>query len=475
MNTQTASLNQTGWKDNKRMLWMLSPSMPVFALLAIASAAFMGAGWAFWAMPVFFYVIIPLLDYVIGEDENNHPESAVEGLEADAYYSAIAKVFWLPQYAVTILGAWVAVKADLALWELAGLVFTVGVVQGLGINTAHELGHKRGSVERWLAKIILAPSLYGHFFIEHNKGHHKNVATPEDPASSRMGESLYAFLPRTMIGSLLSAWKIEAARLQRLEKPVLSASNENLQAWSISVALLGGLTLWLGLAALPYLIVSGLMGAVLLEIVNYLEHYGLLRQKEANGRYERCAPRHSWNSNHVVSNLMVYQLQRHSDHHAHPTRSYQALRHFDDSPQLPAGYAAMIVLALFPPLWYRVMDRKVAEHWGYDMNLAHIADAKRERLMARWHRPEAAATQAVAVQETAQAVTASHDAAHCYECPDCGHIYDEQKGDPEEGYPAGTLWKQIPDDWSCTRCAVRDKADFRPLVGSLAANEKQAA
>ncbi|MGB1581701.1 MAG: fatty acid desaturase [Nevskiales bacterium] len=446
------------------MLWMLSPAMPVFALLAIAAAGFTDAGWAFWAMPVFFYGVIPLLDYLIGEDENNHPESAVNALEADDYYRIIAKLFWIPQYAATVLGAWLAVKGNLAVWELAGLIGTMGVVQGLGINTAHELGHKRGSVERCLAKLILAPSLYGHFFIEHNKGHHKNVATPEDPASSRMGESLYAFLPRTMIGSLKSAWNIEAARLKRLEKPILSLSNENLQAWGITVVLFAGLALWLGVAVLPYLIVSGLMGAALLEIVNYLEHYGLLRQKEANGRYERCAPRHSWNSNHIVSNLLVYQLQRHSDHHAHPTRSYQALRHFDDSPQLPAGYAAMIVLALFPPLWYRVMDRKVAEHWGYDMNLAHLAASQRERLMVRWHKQDGSRAHVVDTQTQAGAVLEADAATTCYECPDCGHIYNERVGEPTEGYPAGTRWSQIPDDWACTNCAVRDKVDFRPMV-----------
>lgn len=466
MNTH-AQVQIPEWNDNKRMLWMLSPAMPVIALLSIAAAGLANVSWAFWVMPVVLYVLIPILDYLLGEDENNHPESAVLGLEADDYYRNIAKVFWVPQYAVTVLGAWLAINGNLAIAEMAGLVFSVGIVQGLGINTAHELGHKQGSAERWLARLILAPSLYGHFFIEHNKGHHKNVATPEDPASSRMGESLYSFLPRTMIGSLKSAWSIEAARLARLNKPALSVSNENLQSWAMSLVLFASLTAWLGPMVLPYLLVSGLMGAMLLEIVNYLEHYGLLRQKQANGRYERCAPRHSWNSNHVVSNLMVYQLQRHSDHHAHPTRSYQALRHFDDSPQLPAGYAAMIVLALFPPLWYRVMDRRVAEHWGYDMTLAHIHPSKREQLIARWHQAGSRIHGAGVGRAVSEAVETVDAEAVCYECSDCGYVYDERVGEPEEGYPAGTQWQQLPDDWSCKRCAVRDKADFRPVGAEL--------
>lgn len=382
MTTQTSA--PTPWRDGKRWLWMLSPALPLIGLASLALNYSTGAGYWLFLMPLVFYGIAPVLDWMIGEDRVNAPESAVAGLEQDRYYRAIVAAYIPLQYLATIAGAWMAVNMDWAWWEMAGALFSVGMVNGVGINTAHELGHKTNSLERWLAKITLAPVAYGHFFIEHNKGHHKNVATPEDPASSRMGETFYAFLPRTMIGSLRSAWNIEKARLQRLGKSVWSEDNENLQAWAMTVVVFGALTLLLGWAALPFLLVQAFIGAALLEVVNYVEHYGLVRQKLADGRYERCEPRHSWNSNHVVTNLLLYQLQRHSDHHANPTRRYQALRHFDESPQLPSGYGAMIVIAYFPPLWFALMDRRVVAHHGGDLRRANLQPSRRDKLLARW-------------------------------------------------------------------------------------------
>ena len=224
---------------------------------------------------------------------------------------------------------------------------------------------------------------YGHFFVEHNRGHHVRVSTPEDPASSRFGESFWEFLPRTVLGSLKSAWHLEKQRLERQGKSVWHWRNDNLQAWGLSVLLWGALIVWLGWAVLPFLIIQSLFGFQLLEVVNYLEHYGLLRQKKENGRYERCSPEHSWNSNRRVTNIFLYQLQRHSDHHAYPTRSYQALRHFDESPQLPGGYASMILLAWIPPLWFRVMDHRVVAHHNGDMSRANIKPSIRDQVIAQ--------------------------------------------------------------------------------------------
>ena len=374
----------TAWHDGKRWLWLASPALPLIGLLSLALNYSTGAGYWLFLMPLVFYVIAPILDWLIGEDRVNAPESAVAGLEQDRYYRAIVAAYIPLQYAVTIAGAWMFMHMDWAWWEVIGALFGVGMVNGVGINTAHELGHKTNDLERWLAKITLAPVAYGHFFIEHNKGHHKNVATPDDPASSRMGESFYAFLPRTMIGSLRSAWNIEKTRLQRQNKSVWSMGNENLQAWAMTVAFFAALTIWLGWMALPFLLVQAFIGASLLEVVNYIEHYGLVRQKLADGRYERCEPRHSWNSNHVVTNLLLYQLQRHSDHHANPTRRYQALRHFDESPQLPSGYGAMIVIAYFPPLWSALMDPRVVAHHQGDLTRANLQPSQRKKLLARW-------------------------------------------------------------------------------------------
>ena len=246
---------------------------------------------------------------------------------------------------------------------------------------------KRDDMEKWLSRVALAQTGYGHFFIEHNRGHHVRVATPEDPASSRLGESFWAFLPRTVAGSLTSAWEIETTRLDRLGKSHWSLHNDVLSAWAMTVLLFGGLAVVFGPVVLPYLLVQAVIGFSLLEVVNYLEHYGLLRQKKDDGRYERCRPEHSWNSNNVASNVLLYHLQRHSDHHANPTRRYQALRHVDEAPQLPTGYAGMIVLAWFPPLWRRVMDPILLDHYEGDVSRCNVHPRKLGRVLERYGRP----------------------------------------------------------------------------------------
>lgn len=462
--TTQALTNTVDWKDGKRYLWLLSPVLPVWALAVLGLYLYTGYGVFLWGGPILLYGIIPLLDWLIGADPINAPESAVKKLENDRYYRAIVYAYIPTQYALTIWGAWLAVSGQLAAWELIGLMFTVGTINGIGINTAHELGHKTNSLERWLSKITLAPVAYGHFFIEHNKGHHKNVATPDDPASSKMGETFWAFLPRTMTGSLRSAWNIEKARLARTGQGVWSKDNEVLQAWAMTVVLFGALTIWLGWLALPFLLLQAFYGASLLEVVNYLEHYGLLRRKDANGRYERCTPAHSWNSNHVVTNLFLYQLQRHSDHHANPTRRFQALRHFDESPQLPSGYASMILLAYIPWLWFRQMDPRVVKHLGGDMSKANLYPPKRDKLIARWrNRSLDDGNPELFPGEHAPAPAQRSSAAARYQCTDCGYIYDEAVGCEHEGFPPGTKWSEIPDDWPCPDCAVREKIDFRPL------------
>lgn len=459
---QSNPANPAAWTDGKRILWLLSPLLPVLGLALLILTAATGHSVLLWGMPLFFYVLIPMLDVLIGVDRNNPPESAVVDLERDRYYRVIVYGYIPTQYAVTILGAWLVATQPLAWWGILGAIMTVGIINGVGINTAHELGHKKASLERWLAKLTLGPVAYGHFYVEHNKGHHRRVATPEDAASSRMGETFWEFLPRTMIGSARSAWDIERERLARQGKSVWSLDNDNLQAWAVTVLLFGGLALWLGWAILPFLLVQAFVGAALLEVVNYIEHYGLLRQWDAKtGRYERCNPAHSWNSNNVVTNLFLYQLQRHADHHANPTRRYQSLRHFDESPQLPSGYASMIVLAYLSPLWFRQIDPLVAAHYGGDISRANLQPRKRDKLVRRWQnasldtghpdpfpKPQPAPMQAAASQ------------AARYRCTDCGYIYDESVGCPEQGFPAGTVWAEVPQAWACPDCAVREKPDF---------------
>jgi alkane 1-monooxygenase len=461
--TATTLTTTQAWVDSKRYLWLLSPLVPVLAVIGLAIFQFTGIAAFAWSGPLLLYGVIPFFDWLIGTDRSNPPESAVEQLENDRYYRFIVYAYIPAQFAVTIWGAWVAVNGSLSAIEMIGLVITVGVINGIAINTAHELGHKRDGLERWLAKLTLAPVAYGHFFVEHTRGHHKNVATPEDPASSKMGETFWQFLPRTMVGSLRSAWTIEGERLARNGKKTWSLDNDNLQAWAMTVVLFGAIALWLGPKALPFLVLQAFYGASLLEVVNYLEHYGLMRQKIAGGRYERCRPDHSWNSNHVVTNLFLYQLQRHSDHHANPTRRFQALRHFDESPQLPSGYASMILIAYVPWLWFGQMDRRVVEHYRGDLSKANLYPGKRAALLKKWTGvdindgkpdlfPGAQDVHAVA------AATSSR-----YQCTDCGFIYDEAAGCPREGFAPGTRWSTIPDNWACPDCAVREKLDFAPV------------
>ena len=462
--TLNPAAHAAAWTDGKRYWWLLSPALPLIALASVLGALAGGPGALLWLLPVVFYGLVPALDWLLGEDRVNAPESAVAGLDQDAWYRRIVYLYVPTQYLLTGLGAWMAVQGNLAVWELVGLTLTVGMINGVGINTAHELGHKTSALERWLAKITLAPVAYGHFYIEHNKGHHKNVATPEDPASSRMGETFWAFLPRSVIGSARSAWEIERERLQRLGKSVWSLDNDNLQSWAMTVALFGTLGLWLGPWALVFLVVQAVYGFCLLEVVNYLEHYGLLRLKDAKGRYERCQPKHSWNSNHVVTNLLLYQLQRHSDHHANPTRRYQALRHFEDSPQLPSGYAAMILLAYFPPLWFRVMDPKVVAHHGGDLSKASLQPSARARLLARYPLPVSAAEATTTTDAPVlSGIVAKVPTITRHQCPNCDYVYDEAVGCAHEGFPAGTRWSQLPESWQCPQCAVREKPDFRAL------------
>lgn len=381
--TELSITSNQEWRD-KRWLWLFSPAIPLFFTGSLLAYAWTGQWlWLLFA-PAMIHIGIPLQDYAFGEDFSNPPESAVAKLDRDFFYRALVWGYVPFQIAGTIYGAWLACTQALPWYAYVALVFSVGSINGIGIATAHELGHKSESLDRWIAKIALAPSMYGHFFVEHNRGHHKRVATPEDPASARMGEGFWAFLPRTVLGSLISAWEFEQVRLQRKGKSVWTIQNKNFQAWALSILLYGGLMIWLGWPALIFLVLQGVYGASMLEVVNYIEHYGLLRQKDENGDYVQCAPEHSWNSNHIVGNILLYHLQRHSDHHAHPTRRYQALRHFDEAPQLPGGYASMITAAYFPFIWFSLMDHRVVKHYSGDLTKINMQPSARKKLYQRW-------------------------------------------------------------------------------------------
>jgi alkane 1-monooxygenase len=373
------------WRDPKRYYWLLGLVVPTLPFLAWGLVRLTGLGVFWFYGPVLVFGIFPLLDLAVGLDARNPPESMIKQLEQDRYYRWCTYLYLPIQYAGLIFACWLWADGGLSTIDSIGLALTVAMVSGIAINTAHELGHKRASLERWLSKVALAQSGYGHFFIEHNRGHHVRVATPEDPASSRLGESFYRFLPRTVIGSLRSAWELERVRLTRLGSSMWTPRNDILGAWALSVVLYGALVAAFGVVVLPYLLIQAVLGFSLLEVVNYLEHYGLLRQRREDGRYERTRPEHSWNSNNTASNVLLYHLQRHSDHHANPVRRYQALRHVEEAPQLPTGYAGMILTAVIPPLWRRVMDHRVLEHYAGDLDRANLhprLGARRRRRLA---------------------------------------------------------------------------------------------
>jgi alkane 1-monooxygenase len=460
-------VHNRSWRDRKRWLWLLALTMPALPFIAVGMHA--ATDWAVWLWigPIVILGVVPLVDWVTGIDPVNPPDSVIAELERDRYYRWITFLFLPVQYAGFVLAMWVIARGDLDTPERIGLAVTVGFIGGLGINTAHELGHKKESHERWLSKIALAQSAYGHFYIEHNRGHHVRVATPDDPASARLGESLYRFLPRTILGSIASAWSLERRRYGRRKSHPIHLGNDVLNAWLMTLALWVALVLWLGPVVLPYLLIQAAMAIALLEAVNYLEHYGMLRQVvgvPGKERYERVEARHSWNSNHITTNVLLYHLQRHSDHHAHPTRRYQALRDADDAPSLPTGYAGMILLALVPPLWRRVMDPLVVAHYGSDIRLANIAPRARAHYLRRY--PPAVAASAAAMGTT-QLGSEPTPLARVMVCPGCDYRYDEVLGDTREGFPPGTAWSAVPESWCCPDCGVRDRSDFIPL-GSAA-------
>ncbi len=366
-----AILRRASARDPKRYLWILSTVAPGCALLPAQLVEFTGLALFWWIGPIVVFGVIPILDIAVGCDGSSPRDEDYAALSNDRYYRWCTFLFLPIQFTGLVIAGYMWSSPELQLVDKLGLTVTMGLVSGIGINAAHELGHRAEHLERRLAQIALAQSGYGHFFVEHNRGHHVRVATPGDPASSRFGESLWSFIPRSVAGGFRSALTLERDRLSRKGKSWLCRDNQLLRAWSMSVALFGAMILVFGPGIIPFLVLQAVIGIGLLETVNYLEHYGLLRARRPDGRYERCSPRHSWNSDRLVTNVFLLHLQRHSDHHANPGRRYQTLRSSAEAPQLPFGYATMVLLAAVPPLWRRVMDPRVLDHYGGDITLVN--------------------------------------------------------------------------------------------------------
>jgi alkane 1-monooxygenase len=321
-----------------------------------------GGPWVFFSL-IYAFILIPGLELFMHGSVDNYSKAEEEVLKKDFKFDMLVWVILPLQYAIMYIFLTHIGRPGTPLWEKMGLVSAFGISCGVfGINVAHELGHRNTWHEQLMSKALLLTSLYMHFYIEHNRGHHKNVSTDNDPASSRRGESLYAFWLRSVATGYRSAWHLEHERLAKVGLPWHSLRNEMIIYQLIQAALLVLITIFFGWQAMLYFVAAATIGFLLLETVNYIEHYGLRRKMVEGSYYEKVMPVHSWNSDHPVGRLMLFELTRHSDHHYLPSRKYQVLRHFDQSPQMPTGYPGMMILALFPPLWFRVMHGHIDKY-----------------------------------------------------------------------------------------------------------------
>ncbi|WP_232787324.1 alkane 1-monooxygenase [Spongiibacter nanhainus] len=379
------SLANMAWISSKKYLYLLSLVIPLIPIAAGGLAMETGNGLWFWSLVIFVYFLFPFADYLMGEDPANPDESLTEALASERYYARLMYLSTALHWVAVFYSAYAVASRglDWGWFNILGAALSLGVANGLALTAGHEMGHKiKDRRQMTAAKLILACCGYGHFSIEHNKGHHKDVATPEDPASSRLGENIYSFVLREIPGAAKRAWILEKERLNRLGKATWSFSNEILQPAAVTLLAYAAIIALFGWLMVPFLIVSAAYGWWQLTCANYTEHYGLLRQKTESGRYERCQPHHSWNSNSKASNLLLLHLQRHSDHHAHPTRPYQVLRDYEDVPTLPFGYPGMFALAMVPPLWFAIMNPRVIAWAGGDLSKINVAPSKRKKFEA---------------------------------------------------------------------------------------------
>ena len=334
-----------------------------FVLYILALLSFNGNGLICWTPLLYTFFLIPFVELFIKADPKNLDEVEEALAKKNKAYDLILYAAVIMQY----YSLWVFFNSlkqeQLSTIDIIGRVLSMGLLcAAFGINVAHELGHRVNKMEQTFAKMLLLTSLYMHFFIEHNKGHHKHVATPHDPSTAKYNQSLYAFWTQTLIGTYLSAWKIANEEQEKKGKPRWSLQNEMLLFHLIQIAFVLLILYFFGVKIAILFIVAALMGGLLLESVNYIEHYGLSRNPTSEDQFERVQPHHSWNSNHIIGRLMLFELSRHSDHHYLASRKYQILRSFDNAPQMPTGYPGMILLSLFPPLWFKIMHQQIKKY-----------------------------------------------------------------------------------------------------------------
>lgn len=339
----------------KDLKYLMAYIVPFLTFIGLVN----GGVWSF-ATVGFAFVIVPVLELLMPRSTGNYSDEEVSNRGANGFFDLLLYLNLPILYGALVLFGINSLGGNYDLNEMIGLVLSMGILLGTsGINVGHELGHRDSQVEQFLAKMLLLPALYMHFYIEHNRGHHKNVATPEDPSSARYDENLYAFWLRSVKHAYLHAWQLEFERLTDSGKPRFGWQNQMMQFTVAQLLYILCLILFFGLQLTVLYVVMGVISFLLLETINYVEHYGLLRNKNENGIYERVDAKHSWNSNHEAGRIILYELTRHSDHHFKANKKYQILEHHDRSPQLPYGYPTSVLLAMVPPLWKGVMNQRV--------------------------------------------------------------------------------------------------------------------
>ncbi len=339
----------------KNLKYLAALTIPLSAAVGI----YYNSVWCFLT-PVYSFVFIPFLELILPQDNTNYTEKDIENKTINPVFDWLLYLNLPIVFGILIWALWEVSLNSLQTYEYVGLVLSIGIVLSTnGINAAHELGHRQSTKERFIGKLLLLPSLYMHFYIEHNHGHHLHAATKEDPATARYNQTVYSFWVTSVFRQFVNAWSIQFKLLKNNNRHFFSLKNDMLWFTIIQATYLFAVFLFFGKIGLLFAMLSALTGFLLLETVNYIEHYGLLRLKMESGRYERVKEIHSWNSNHVVGRIVLYELTRHSDHHFKSSKKYQILECHENSPQMPFGYPTSMVLALVPPLWFRIMNKRV--------------------------------------------------------------------------------------------------------------------
>jgi alkane 1-monooxygenase len=345
----------------KDLKYMAAFSIPLAAFSSLVFKEY----WSYFTI-VYAFGIIPLLEILLPEDNRNYSKAEIRSKLVNRLFDWMLYLNLPIIYGILAYALIEVSSQPLAAYEIVGLVLSTGVVLGAnGINVGHELGHRQNLFERYLGKALLLPSLYMHFYIEHNFGHHLHVATKEDPATARYNQSVYSFWITSVVRQYISAWRIQLKMLKNSKRHFLSLKNDMLWYIVLQTGFLWIVWSLFGWFGLLFSIGAAITGFLLLETVNYIEHYGLLRTKLASGRYERVKEIHSWNSNHVVGRIVLYELTRHSDHHYKSSKKYQVLECHEESPQMPYGYPTSMVLSLIPPLWFGIMNKRIPKNMIY--------------------------------------------------------------------------------------------------------------